>query len=263
MSPQARAQATQQAAAHPPYKLFLQKIDLPTILVVPQSTTDDQLKNLLWYLRTEVRNAHFKQLHIAPTSSTFGAPNYLSGNLTIYRTSQCASEMHTTALPGPCGDKSSHNSAAYHWGEDGNPAHDQADLFSADRKLTALFDSTDGFQTDTEAAADPTGTKARAIEARVRYAIAQTAKQSRQHSDIRFFPDILVGEFTTQLDAVSYQFATEEARQRFARDLTTLESDRLCALGFQAIALGTQYNQVQRTFIIPCPTSAKTQKVHP
>ena len=253
MSPTARAEAAKLAATHPPFKLFAQKPDLPTILVVPEDTTDDQLRNLLWYLREEVQSARFKQLGLNPTASTYGGPSYLSGNLTIYRTPKCAQEMYlaTTGKPGPCGDTTSHNAAAYHWGDDGNPAHDEADLFDVSRKSAIVFDSSDHFQTEAEAAADPTGTNAQATQARILYATTQTAKQSKQHTDIRFFlyqpPD--------QLNAVSYQFATEEVRQRFTREFFTLESDHLCPLGFRSLALGTKITDTRPT-PIPCPTES-------
>ena len=249
----ARAEATKSAAAHPTFKLFAQKPDLPTILVVAEDTSDDQLRNLLWYLREEVQSAHFKQLNLNPTASTYGGPSYLSGNLTIYRTPKCAQEMYlaTTGKPGPCGDTTSHNAAAYHWGDDGNPAHDEADLFDATRKVATVFEATDGFQTDAVATEDPTGTKAQATEARIHYATTQTAKQSKQHTDIRFF----VYQPADQLNAVSYQFASGEARQRFTREFITLESDHLCALGFHNLALGTKITDTKPT-PIPCPTES-------
>src|ERR1700728_2248264 len=74
MDATARAAASQSAAQHPDFKVFLQKIDMPTILVVPENTTDDQLKNLLWFLRIKVREGKFKELGLHPTTTLFDTP---------------------------------------------------------------------------------------------------------------------------------------------------------------------------------------------
>jgi hypothetical protein len=163
--------------------------------------------------------------------------------------------LATTGKPGPCGDTTSHHAAAYHWGDDGNPAHDEADLFNANHKPTTVFDSSDGFQTEAAAGEDPNGAKAQATEARIHYATTQTAKQSKQHTDIRFFVYQPPNLYPNQLNAVSYQFATDEARQRFTHEFTTLESDHLCALGFHTLALGTKLPDLKPT-PISCPTES-------
>ena len=254
MSPAARAEAARLAAAHPTYKLFLQKVDLPTILVVPESTNDDKLKNLLWHLRTEVRNAHFKQLGLHPTATLYDRPGYTSGILNIYRGPKCASEMYTPAgHPDPCGP-SIHKSASYHWGDGANPHADEADLTTPTGATRTIFDSTDGWQTEDEARTDPTGAHARTFAQRIQYATGQTAKQTKQRTDLRF----LIDKPEDELTILSYQFAADPARQTFLTQFLTLEQDHLCPLGFKTIRLATRTTP-GTSYPIPCPPESNQE----
>jgi hypothetical protein len=230
-----RATAAQSAAQHPDFKVFLQKIDMPAILVVPENTTDDQLKNLLWLLRIKVREGKFKELGLHPTTTLFDTPGYSSGVINIYRGTRCAKEMYTTSGPDPCG-ASIHKSASYHWGDGGDPHSDGGDIDPAGGPDTLLFTADDGFQTDEEAAKDPTGSLRKAAVARIHYATAQNAKQTKQHTDIRFYID----QPDDQLNIVSYQLATEAGQQTFLKQLLILDQDRLCPLGFKSIRLGVR-----------------------
>jgi hypothetical protein len=246
MDETARANAAKLAAAHPPFKLFLQKIDMPTILVVPETTTDDQLKSLLWYLRTKVRSGQFKDLGLQPTASLFDRAGYSSGVLNIYRGPRCAREMYLTT--NPCG-ASIHRSASYHWGEGGNRQADGADYVTQSGTEVQLFDATDGWQTDAEAATDPDGTKARQSAARIKYSLTETARQVRQRTDIRFSVDVP----TDELDVISYQFATDQGQKTFLNELLTLNRDQLCTLGFKTVSLGVR-GAPGRPYPIDCPT---------
>ena len=247
MSPQDRAAAATQAAAHPPYKLFLQKIDMPTVLVVAETTPDDQLKSLLWYLRTEIRAGAFKDLGIKPTETLYGVPTYTSGIVDIYRGSQCASEKYTPeGRPDPCGS-SIHKSASYHWGDGNDPSADGAYLVSPTGAVTPIFESTDGWQTEAEAQSDPDGAKQRATTARIHYATTETGKQSKRGSDLKFY----VAQPTDQLNALSYQFADPEGKKRFLNEYVFLEQEHLCAAGFHTIKLATAAKP-GTTYPIPC-----------
>ncbi len=244
-----RANAAQLAASHPPFKLFLQKIDMPTILVVPETTTDDQLKSLLWHLRTMARSGKFRDLGLQPTASLFDRPGYSSGVFNIYRGPRCAREMYIPSGPDPCGS-SIHRSASYHWGEGGNRNADGADTVTQSGATVLVFDSTDGWQTEDEAASDPDGSKARQSAARIRYSLTETAKQVKQRADIRFSVD----EPTDQLDAISYQFATDQGQKTFLNELLTLNRDQLCTLGFTTVRLGVR-GSPGKPYPIDCPTS--------
>jgi hypothetical protein len=232
MSSQTRNEKAAFAKSHPPYKLFRQKIDMPTILVVAENTTDDQLQSLLWYLRTEIRNAAFKSLTLQPTATLYGLPGYTSGIVDIYRGPKCAGEQYITSGPDPCGS-SIHKSASYHWGDGGDPRSDGASLISATGAVTPVFDSTDHWQTDSEAQSDPDGSRQAAIVARIHYATTETAKQSKRGSDIKFF----VSTPPDELNALSYQFADEPGRKRFLNEYVFLEQEHLCDACFRTIKL--------------------------
>ena len=235
MDATARAAATQSAAQHPDFKVFLQKIDMPAIVVVPENTTDDQLKNLLWFLRIKVREGKFKELGLHPTTTLFDMPGYSSGVINIYRGARCAKEMYTTDGPDPCG-ASIHKSASYHWGDGGDPRADGGDIDASGVPDTLLFTADDGFQTDEEAAKDPTGSLHKAAVARIRFTTGENAKQTKQHTDIRFYID----QPDDQLNVVSYQLASEAGQQTFLKQLLILDQDRLCPLGFKSINLGVR-----------------------
>jgi hypothetical protein len=235
MDAPARAAAAQSAAQHPDFKVFLQKIDMPTILVVPETTTDDQLKNLLWFLRIKVREGKFKELGLHPTITFFDTPSYASGVINIYRGDRCAKEMYTTEGADPCG-ASIHKSASYHWGDGGDPRADGGDIDPAGGPDNLLFTADDGFQTDEEAAQDPTGALHKTAIARIHYTVTENAKQTKQRTDIRFYID----QPDDQLNVVSYQLATETGQQTFLKQLLILDQDRLCPLGFKSIKLGVR-----------------------
>ena len=235
MSPNTRAEKAQLASTHPAYKLFLQKIDMPTVLVVTETTTDDQLKSLLWHLRTKIRANAFKDLGIKPTTTLYGIPGYTSGIVDIYRGSKCASEKYTPeGRPDPCGS-SIHASANYHWGDGNDPHADGAYLVSTNGTVTPIFDSTDNWQTESEAQSDPDGIQSRAATARIHYATTETAKQSKRGSDLKFF----VAQPTGELNALSYQFADQDGQKRFLNEYVFLEQEHLCAAGFHTIKLAT------------------------
>jgi hypothetical protein len=235
MDATARAAAAQSASQHPDFKIFLQKIDMPTILVVSENTADDQLKNLLWFLRIKVREGKFKELGLHPTTTLFDTPSYSSGVINIYRGARCAKEMYTTNGPDPCG-ASIHKSASYHWGDGGDPRADGGDIDPAGGPDTLLFTADDGFQTDEEVAKDPTGSLRKAATARIHYTVTENAKQTKQHTDIRFYID----QPDDQLNVVSYQLATDAGQGLFLKQLLILDRDDLCSLNFKSIKLGVR-----------------------
>lgn len=246
MDSAARAHYAQMAAQHPTSKVFLQSTERPTILVVPENTTDDQLTDLLWYLRTEVQSGHFKQLGLKPTTTVFGVPGYSRGVLNIYRGEKCAREMYTTSGPDPCGS-SIHKSATYHWGDAGDSHADGADIVTQNGTDKTVFTSEDGWQTEEEARVDPNGQLRRAARARVQYSIRQNADQTKQGSQYRF----AVTQPDTTLRVVSYLLANDAGQKSFFDQFWTLEDDHLCALGFKALELGPE-GKPGKTYPIQC-----------
>jgi hypothetical protein len=94
----------------PKFRVFKSKADSPTTYIVPESTTDDQLKTLLWFFREKVRQGRFKDIGITqPTAKQWGQYGYKSGMLLVYCGSRCANEEFVTQEEldkgrlGPCG----------------------------------------------------------------------------------------------------------------------------------------------------------------
>ena len=119
---------------------------MPTSIVVPLSTTDDQLKSLLWFFREKVRSQQFKEIGLTqPTNKQWGKKDYASGMLTVYRGTKCANEQYVTDAQiakgslGPCG-YGEHDDAYYQWGIDGDPTKDVGALSHSDAGDTLVFD---------------------------------------------------------------------------------------------------------------------------
>ena len=91
LSPAAPAMAP--AVPPPKYRLFRFATNLPAAYVVPVSTSDEELKSLLWLFRSNVRAGDFKKIGITkPTAEQWGQLEYRSGMLLIYRGAKCANE---------------------------------------------------------------------------------------------------------------------------------------------------------------------------
>jgi hypothetical protein len=107
-------------------------------LVVPRTTTADQLKALLRYIQSRIQQGKFSDLGIRhPTSRLHGKLGYEAGIISIYRGEECANELFVTAL-GPCG-YGEHDVASYQWGVDGNPKKYEGAVRLGDGSLQKLF----------------------------------------------------------------------------------------------------------------------------
>ena len=98
--------------------------------MVPTNTTDEELKNLLWFFRGKVRPGQFRDIGITgPTSKQWGEYGYKSGMLAIYRGTRCAGEEYVSLQAaahgnlGPCG-YGEHDDADYQWGINADPEKD-------------------------------------------------------------------------------------------------------------------------------------------
>jgi len=110
--------ATEQPTIPPTkIKVYRSKLDEGTSVVVSPSTSDEQLKNLLWLFREKVRSHRFKDVGILqPTSKQWGQKGYLSGMIVVYKGGKCASELFSDSSGlGPCG-YGEHSAAEYQWG---------------------------------------------------------------------------------------------------------------------------------------------------
>jgi hypothetical protein len=233
MDATARATAAKAAAQHPAFKVFMQKIDKPVVIVVAEDTTDEQMKNLLWFFRTQIRQEKYKELGLQPTETVFDKPTYSAGRIDVYRGAKCAKEVYITSGPDPCGSTVSHRSVNYHWGDSGDRHSDGGDIITQDGKDILVFNSNDGWQTEEEAQKDPDGKLKQATDARIRYAQTQNIDMVKRSYDTRFYVD----EPSDVLNIVSRQFLVEASMNSFLTQLKILELDHMCALHFKAVNL--------------------------
>lgn len=140
--------ATRPTIPPPRYKIHRFNINQPISIVVATSTTDEQLKSLLWFFREKVRSHQFSDLGInGPTDTRRGKKGYEAGMLVVFRGQKCADEDFSNRSP--CG-YGSHDAASYQWGilrddphEGIDPDRDEAVLTSADGSSIRVFDHTD------------------------------------------------------------------------------------------------------------------------
>ncbi len=105
-------------------------------IVVPVTTSDEQLKSLLWLFREKVRSHQLKDT---------GLKDRRDGLLLVYRGKKCATEQtDITASAGPCGD-GYHDAATYQWGIEGDYNKDTGFIQSGGEIVT-VFDYKDGWQ---------------------------------------------------------------------------------------------------------------------
>ena len=121
----------QRATLKPPtYRVYKSTTEVGTAYIVAVSTTDEELKNLLWFFRRKVRAGAFGDIGITkPTSKNWGQHNYGAGMLLVYRGAKCANEEFISDAQvekgdlGACG-YGEHDDAYYQWGINADPAKD-------------------------------------------------------------------------------------------------------------------------------------------
>ena len=140
----------------PRFRLFKSKTQEQTIYVVPVSTTDEQLRSLLWLFRQKVRAGAFKEIGITqPTAKQSGEYGYNSGMLVVYRGQKCANEGYVGLAQaekgnlGPCG-YGEHDDAYYQWGIQGDPNKDEAGLKGKNGDMVVVFDFKDNWHSPTK-----------------------------------------------------------------------------------------------------------------
>jgi hypothetical protein len=124
-------------AKPPEFRLLQRNLDEVVAIVVSPKTTDEQIKDLLWYLHETVQSQQFKKLGLNPTTRDTGVPNYEAGIIDIYRNSRCARENWMNAGP-DCG-YGEHQVAEYGWGGSGGPSADDAAIVNSDGSRTPIF----------------------------------------------------------------------------------------------------------------------------
>ncbi|MGB9233151.1 MAG: hypothetical protein WCC04_01975 [Terriglobales bacterium] len=148
ISSPARAAVASDASPHPQivrpstpppkFRIYKFKDDgiSPTSVVVPVTTTDEQLKSLLWFFREKVRSQEFKSI---------GLRSARDGILAVYRGEKCANEQFIDTA-GPCGD-GEHDDAYYQWGIEADSRKDEGGIRVKGDEII-VFGYKDGWQVD-------------------------------------------------------------------------------------------------------------------
>ena len=133
------ASGQSQSKGVPTFKFFRMRTGEGLVsLVVPVSTTDEQLVSLLQFIRAQVQNGHFTELGIRhPTDKRYGKLGYTAGIISVYRGERCANEQFIDDL-GPCG-YGEHDVASYQWGVGGDRKKDEALIRSSGGDLRKAF----------------------------------------------------------------------------------------------------------------------------
>lgn len=124
----ARCQSPTGKQGLPPFKLVHEDFENPTAFVVPVSTTDKQLTQLVFYIRNAMRSHQYGVLGL-PFNKP--ASRYqISGMIDIFRGYKCVKETYADQ-PWPCGDDGEHEDAFYQWGL-GAVTHDAETRYACD-----------------------------------------------------------------------------------------------------------------------------------
>jgi hypothetical protein len=147
---QAKGDGNRPTIPPPKFRIYRAKLDEGVSVVVPPTTSDDQLRSLLWFFRENVKSHQFKKIGIVqPTAKQWNKLGYLQGMIVVYRGSKCANEQFSDAPGlGPCG-YGEHNAAVYQWGLLVNGSFDtEADSgsLSSANGTTKVFDYEDHWQ---------------------------------------------------------------------------------------------------------------------
>ena len=127
----------------PNFRIAREDFGSPVVAIVAPSTTDDQMKSLLWSFRREVRERRFTELGLKkPTSVRLpgGDYDFNSGMIDVFRDSRYANK------PSLSPDSKNHVDGLYVWGLDGDPNKDYAVIKGPNGSAVQVFDSSDNWQ---------------------------------------------------------------------------------------------------------------------
>ena len=129
----------------PQFRIYHQAAEMPTAVVVSPTTTDDQLRSLLWFFREKVKTGKYQDLGLKPTSKRWGELGYEAGLLTVFRGQRCASEVNLLEDRNPCG-YGEHWDATYWWGVENDPQKDVGEIRRSNGDIIRVFGYEDGWR---------------------------------------------------------------------------------------------------------------------
>lgn len=137
-------QIVRQRVPPPKFRIYKFKTDEVISVVVPVSTTNEQLESLLWLFREKVRSHRYRDIGLAHgTAKQWGNVGYSSGMILVYRGEKCANESFVET-DGACG-YGEHDDAYYQWGIDADQNKDTGSII-ANGSNSVVFDYHDGWQ---------------------------------------------------------------------------------------------------------------------
>jgi hypothetical protein len=217
----------------PQFTIYRAKANMPVSVLVPVASTDDELKELLWFFRNKVKMKEFKELGIEKAAQTqWGNDRYLSGLLAVYRGSKCAAEEFT-AGNGPCG-KGDHDDAYYQWGLEGDPNKDVGSI-RANGSFVTVFDFHDGWKLPSEVQAELDKREQLELETRQQFARELQQRVTAMGFDMNLR---VHGEGINEgrlLNVESEMFKDTNARVRFINDILPQWKTDLCKAGFRLV----------------------------
>jgi zinc-ribbon domain len=219
----AEPQVARPSIPPPKFRIYRFKNDgiSPTSVVVPTSTTDEQLKSLIWLFREKVRSHDFKSL---------GVKEQKDGIFSVYRGEKCANEQFIDTN-GPCG-YGEHDDALYQWGIGGDYNNDSGSLHN-----TVIFDAKDGWQVAPEVQSrldeqDKSGQAQRDL-----FAQHLQQKLTGMGYDITVWVHGTGADRGRELNLDSEMFKDTAARVQFINGVLPEWKKDLCKVGFRQVKL--------------------------
>jgi len=239
----------------PKFRVFKQSSEQSTSVVVAESTTAEQLRNLLWYFRQKVRSGDFKGIGLTvPTSVNFGKKNWDSGLIAVYKGTKCANEEYQTKGLGPCGS-GDHSAATYQWGIDRVVDHDSALLTSPNGDLAVVFDYKDGWQPppDVQARLQSERDQQQAEVGRHKVEEEIFAKELQQRvTGLGFHMDVFPGSEPDELVINSDLFDDDSGRVQFLSGVMPNWRKDLCRVGYRSVLLKNRIFSEGNGYLIGC-----------
>ena len=243
--------------------MFKSGTDQQTAYVVPENTSDAQLKSLLWFFRSKVRAGDFKGIGITqPTTKQWGQYGYTSGMLVVYRGAKCASEGYVSDAEldksklGPCG-YGDHAAAYYQWGLDADPYKDAAATMAKSGDYIPVFDYEDNWHAPSEglpAVSDATkeGWKAQQQEWEPRQQFAVQVTNGLNQKGIHVQGSANEAN-PSEFDVQSQLFARPAFQKSFLNEALPQLRSNLCNAGFRTVrVLQVTASTSARTYPLQC-----------
>ncbi len=226
----------------PTYRVYKSTPEAATAYLVPVSTTDEELRNLLWFFRKKVRTGRFSDMGITkPTTIKWGNHNYSEGMLLVYRGAKCANESFVSEAElekgglGACG-YGEHYDAYYQWGIDNDPAKDSGAIGS-----TEIFNSQDDWHPSSEVSLEVDnkvketwGARQQEWEPRQRFAVQLSNEFLRKGIAVDVSAN---SEEPKELDFRSKLFSNATFFKTFTDTSVPKMRPDLCKAGFQNIRI--------------------------